>query len=167
MDISQVFREAVQARLPMYIKAPDYDPRTTDVLIQPHWIANRETVYNQKTGVYDKFDPPTPSLWCGVNAGNRVPGIEPLWVTNCDIRVELIADWRLATEDDITSRKIPQKVYREFDGHPFQNLLVGVDLALRKAWASDTVRSDFDPAPWIERDRKLAEFADEVSTWFT
>ena len=141
-DISQVFLEAVQCRHLIGLKTTN--PTYQDIIVKPYWIA----AARGSAGAY---------LWCYVQ---RVFG------ANAEITLVDIREWRLMTAEDMTSRRIPQKAYRDFEGHPAKHTLVLWDMALRRAWAEAASKPDFDPAPWIEKDRRLSEIANEVLTWY-
>ena len=161
---SRFFLEAVQCKHLLGIKTTHPDPRFREIIVQPHWISKTEYGRDEQ-GSYRKVDLQS-ALWCTVSSPNSVVGMPHLWQTNRDILLSEIIEWKIMSETDMTSRVIPQKKYRVFEGHPARNALLEWDMALRRAWSEAAAKPDFDPAPFIEKDKRLEEIADEIRGWF-
>ena len=162
-DVPQVFREAVQCRHPLGLKTSHVIQKYQEVIVEPFWIANVSSHrVDPRGGQFIQLNPPVPGLWCGIRQGSESLGHGD----NIEFLLTDIREWKLLAAEDMTSRRIPQKAYREFEGHPARPVLIEWDLALRRAWMAAVAKPDFDPAPWIEKDKRLGEIANEVLTWY-
>ncbi len=157
-SIDQVFLEAVQCR--HLLKLKTNDPEFNDVIVKPYWISNND----RGNGPEYKKIPLQPVLWSGVQKAGLNGDL--YWSTNRNFLLAEILEYKIVDEEDLTSRKIPHKIYRDFEGHPAQATLLAWDMALRKKWSEAASLFDFDPAPFIAKDKRLGEIADEVKGWF-
>lgn len=155
--LPQLFLEAVQARCKLALVTKDPDPRFREILVNPWWLTTAECYYTPR---YVSFDRPEPSLWCEVPYPNGDG-----YLTNHDAVLRDIVEWGIVDGEELTSRRIPQKSYYDFEGHPLRDLLVQSDLRLRRAWAEAASKPVFDSTPFIEKDRQLGEIAEMVRQW--
>lgn len=163
MAVPQVFREAVLCRHLLGLKTTHKMPKYQEVIVEPYWIADVAVHRPDPRGsTFIHLDPPLPGLWCGIRKGSESCDFGD----NIEYLLTEIREWKILTAEDMTSRRIPQKAYREFEGHPAKSALLSWDMALRRAWSEAVSKPDFDPTLWVAKDKRLGEIANEVLTWY-
>lgn len=148
-NIPTEFLEAVQMKLWLRLETDEEDPRLRLAIVDPHSI-------DRQRG----------TLWAYVVKNLPAEGMIPIIASNRDFHLSKIVRWTVApNEFNLTQQKIPEKVFRDFEGHPLQKALIEIDTSLRLGWLIASRSPDFDPAPFIEKDRRLGEIAEELKKW--